>query len=197
MGRLSPREAIDEGTRLREPPADIVAWMRIEIADAPDLAPTAFDVHALVDEVAQRCDALAHERGLGLHVKTAATVPRRAIGEADWLREVFASLVDNALRFTYHGEVVASVTADQTSGGRALLHAEISDTGVGMSAETLARLFDKPDRESASDSGSRDGSLRIAQRLIELMDGRIGCSSALGMGTTTWFTVPLDLPLER
>jgi two-component system, sensor histidine kinase and response regulator len=194
VGRLSPREAIDEGTRLREPPADIAGWMRIEIADAPDLAPSAFDVHALIDDVARRWAALAGERGLDLHVKTAPTVPRRAIGEALWLREVFSGLVENALRFTYHGEVVASVTADQTCGGRALLHAEISDTGVGMSAEMLARLFDKPSRD-ASDSDRRDGGLRVAHRLIELMDGRIGCSSAVGMGTTTWFTVPLDLPL--
>ena len=38
------------------------------------------------------------------------------------------------------------------------------------------------------------GSLRLAHRLVELMDGRLGCSSAVGMGTTTWFSVPLDLP---
>jgi signal transduction histidine kinase len=197
VGRLSPREAIDQGTRLREPSADIVAWTRIALADVPELVPATFDVHAMIEGVAQGFAVTAGEKGLALEVKTAATVPVRAIGEMTWLREVLSSLIDNALRFTERGEVVASVTSDQASGGRALLHAEVSDTGVGMSAATLAGLFGPPRRFSTVRDESRDGSLRIAHKLIELMDGRIGASSAVGMGTTTWFTVPLDLPRER
>jgi len=123
-------------------------------------------------------------------------VPLHALGEVDWLREVLCGLLDNAVRFTDSGEVVASVTADRTSGRRVLFHAEVSDTGCGMDAAALARLFGprKGGRFIPVDGTNGAGSLGVAHRLVELMDGRLGCSSAVGMGTTSWFSVPLDLP---
>jgi signal transduction histidine kinase len=163
----------------------------------PDLTPRAFDVHLLIEDALRHFSALARDKGVTLDVKAAATVPEQAIGEETWLREVLFGLIDNALKFTDSGEVVASITSDCTAGGRALFHVEVSDTGSGMTAETLARLFGPPRgplARAAALDGAGGGSLLVAQRLIELMDGRIGCSSAVGMGTTTWFTVPLDLP---
>jgi signal transduction histidine kinase len=76
-----------------------------------------------------------------------------------------------------------------------MFHAEVSDTCCGMDANALAQLFGprRGGRFVPSDSDGA-GSLRLAHRLVELMDGRLGCSSAVGMGTTTWFSVPLDLP---
>jgi two-component system sensor histidine kinase/response regulator len=196
---VSPREATeDKRTETRVPRADVLAWAAMDLADVPDLDPQAFDVHLLIDETAQRFAAPARLKGLALEVKTAASVPALALGEVDWLREVLGGLVDNAVRFTDSGEVVASITADRTGGRRVLFRAEVSDTGRGMSAEALARLFGPAKRGRFTPLGGIDGAgtLSVAQRLVELMDGRLGCSSALGLGTTTWFTVPLDLPDE-
>lgn len=192
---MSPREATkDDMTRRRIPRADVHTWAAMDLADVPDLAFEAFDVHELIDDAATLFAAPAQAKGLALEVKTAASVPRQALGEADWLHEVLCGLVDNAVRFTASGEVVASVTADRTSGSRVMFHAEVSDTGCGMDANALARLFGprRGARFTPADDGA--GSLRLAHRLVELMDGRLGCSSAVGMGTTTWFSVPLDLP---
>ena len=77
-----------------------------------------------------------------------------------------------------------------------LFHAEVSDTGCGMSPDLIARLFGPRNggRFTPLAGVSGGGTLGVVHRLVELMDGRLGCSSALGMGTTTWFTVPLDLP---
>ena len=76
-----------------------------------------------------------------------------------------------------------------------MFHAEVSDTGCGMDAAALARLFGPRKGGRFTPNGADGvGSLRLAHRLVELMDGRLGCSSAVGMGTTTWFSVPLDLP---
>jgi signal transduction histidine kinase len=168
----------------------------MDLADVPELDPEAFDVHRLIDEAGRRFATPADEKGLSLEVKTAASVPRLAVGEVDWLREVLHGLIDNAVRFTDRGEVVASITADRTSGHRIMFHAEVSDTGCGMSPDTLARLFgpSKDGRLTPLAGIDGGGTLSVAHRLVELMDGRLGCSSALGMGTTTWFTVPLDLP---
>jgi two-component system sensor histidine kinase/response regulator len=170
----------------------------MDLADVPDLAPEPFEVRSLIDDVARRYLSPARAKGLEIEVKTAASVPSLALGEAEWLREVLSGLMDNAVRFTDDGEVVASITADRTGGRRLLFHAEVSDTGCGMSAEALARLFgSRPGggrRFLPLDDAAAAGTLEVAQRLVELMDGRLGCSSALGMGTTTWFTVPLDVP---
>ena len=194
---MSPREVVeDDRTETRVPRADVLAWAAMDLADVPELDPQAFDVHLLIDEVARQFAAPAHEKRIALEVKTAASVPRLALGEVDWLREVLCGLIDNAVRFTDSGEVVASITADRTGGRRIMFHAEVSDTGRGMSADALARLFGPLEGGRFTPLGGIDGAgtLGLAHRLVELMDGRLGCSSALGMGTTTWFMVPLDLP---
>ena len=193
---MSPREATeDKGTDGRIPRGDVHAWAAMDLADLPEIAFQVFDVHRLIEDAATRFAAPAQEKGLALEVKTATSVPAVALGEADWLSEVLCGLVDNAVQFTDSGEVVASVTADRTSGHRVMFHAEVSDTGCGMDANALARLFGprRGGRFILGD-GNGGGSLRLAHRLVELMDGRLGCSSAVGMGTTTWFSVPLDLP---
>jgi signal transduction histidine kinase len=193
---VSPREATkDEKTQGRVPRGDVHAWAAMDLAEVPELAFQPFDVHTLIGAAATRFAAPARAKGLALEVKTATSVPPQALGEADWLREVLCGLMDNAVRFTDSGEVVASITADRTGGSRVMFHAEVSDTGCGMDANALARLFGP--RKGGRFTPSNDdgaGSLRLAHRLVELMDGRIGCSSAVGMGTTTWFSVPLDLP---
>ncbi|NLT06610.1 MAG: hypothetical protein GXY03_09895 [Solirubrobacterales bacterium] len=177
------------------PRDDVLAWAAMELSEVPELEPEPFDVHALVASAGERHGARARAKGLSFEVKLAGSVPDRALGEERWLGTVLDGLLDNAIRFTDAGEVVASVTADPTSGARILLHAEISDTGCGMPTETVRALF-RPQggRFTASELLDGGGSMRVCGRLIDLMDGRIGASSALGMGTTTWFTVPLDLP---
>lgn len=168
--------------------------------ERPEADLALFDLRLMIDQAAERFGRAARSKGLALEVKTAPTVPGRAIGDAERLREVLFGLVDNAVKFTERGEVVASLTAEQTPGGRALLHAEVSDTGVGVPPETVA-LFDERPRRDGGDGAvtlapAATGGLATARRQVELMDGQVGCSSALGMGTTVWFTVPLDLPAD-
>lgn len=194
---MSPRDVTEyDRTETRIARGDVLAWAAMDLADVPELSPEAFDVHRLIDDAARRFAGPAREKGIAFEVKTAASVPRLALGEVDWLREVLCGLVDNAVRFTDSGEVVASITADRTGGHRVMFHAEVSDTGRGMSADVLAHLFGPASdgRVTPLAGVQGTGTLGVVQRLVELMDGRIGCSSALGMGTTTWFTVPLDMP---
>lgn len=194
---MSPREVTeDPSAGIRVARGDIHAWAAMDLADVPELAPDAFDVHLLISQTASRFATPARDKGLSLEVKTATSVPPVALGEVEWLSEVLCSLVDNAVRFTDSGEVVASITADRTGGSRILFHAEVSDTGCGMSTDVLARLFGPRNGSRFTPLNGIDGAgtLGVVHRLVELMDGRLGCSSAVGMGTTTWFTVPLDLP---
>src|SRR6476469_260785 len=93
------------------PRGDVHAWAAMDLADVPEIAFQTFDVHRLIDDAATRFAAPARDKGLALEVKTAASVPPLALGEADWLREVLCGLMDNAVRFTDSGEVVTSITA--------------------------------------------------------------------------------------
>lgn len=195
---MSPREAIteDDDAVTRIPRGDVRAWAALDLADVPELDPALFDVQLLLDEAERRFTPTARDKGLSLEVKRGASLPATALGEVEWLRAVLCGVMDNAIRFTESGEVVASVTADSTGGRRVLFHAEVSDTGCGMPPDVVARLFGARDggRFTPLTGVDGGGTLGVVNRLVELMDGRIGCSSALGMGTTTWFTIPLDLP---
>ena len=125
-----------------------------------------------------------------------ASVPSPALGEMDWLREVLSGLMDNAVRFADSGEVVASITADPTGGARLLFTPRCRHQPRHVTGRSR-RLFGPRDgrsRFTPLTGVGETGTLPVAQRLVELMDGRLGWGSALGMGTTSWFTVPLDLP---
>jgi signal transduction histidine kinase len=170
--------------------------LRLLEADDLDVGLEPFGLRVMIDAVAERFAWPAREKGIALEVKTTPSVPAEAVGDVVRLRAVLFSLLDNAIRFTERGEVVASISADPTPGARMLLHAEVSDTGVGIAPQTLEQLFDAPGlpwRGSAVGPVA-DGGLAAACRSVELMDGQLGCSSVVGLGTTVWFTVPLDLP---
>jgi signal transduction histidine kinase len=155
------------------------------VLDGAEPARQSFELHLLISSIAERFSAAAASKGIVLDVKTARSVPAVALGDEGGIGQALSELLDNAVKFTDTGEIVASVTCEGPSGGRTLMHVELSDTGRGISHETLQLLFER--------SGSLDGGLRTSQRLVELMDGRFGCSSEVGVGTTVWFAVPLDL----
>jgi signal transduction histidine kinase len=154
-----------------------------------------FDLPELVSSIANRFTAAAREKSVWLELKRAQTLPRRVVGDADAIGQVMAALIDNAVKFTDEGEIVASVLCEEAVSGRTLLQFELSDTGAGIPSETLEHLFDSSrcNRPPVAPSPDAGGLIR-SRWLVELMDGRFGCSSEIGMGTTVWFTVPLDLP---
>jgi signal transduction histidine kinase len=160
--------------------------------DSP--AASVFDLRSLIDAVDARLASAAREKGISLEIKQADAIPAGVIGQEPDLDRALSALLDNAVRFTDKGEVVASVSCEPAVGGRTLLHVEISDTGRGIDDETIHALFNsalEPGQPAAP--ATNHGGLIHSRRLIELMDGRFGCCSELGTGTTVWFTVPLDL----
>lgn len=144
---------------------------------APELAP--FDLHALIEEATGPPIAAAADKQLVVQIRTSSDLPRDVVGDAQGVREVLSALLENAVRFTERGEVVASVVARATSSGRAVVHFEISDTGPGVPEEAL--------------DGSGCGGLGRSLRVVERMDGRMECATAAGVGSTMAFDVPLDV----
>ncbi len=125
------------------------------------------------------------------------TVPRdlspHLIGDPSRLRQILLNLISNAVKFTDQGEVALEVTQLGETDGEIKLHFAIRDTGIGLSEEAQANLF-QPFTQAETSTARRFGGtglgLAICRKLVELMNGSIGITSAPGKGSTFWFTLP-------
>ena len=152
------------------------------------------DVAAIARQTVAMFDGAAEERSVGLTLR--ATFPSGAAptvaGDAAQLRQVFGNLLDNALRFTpAGGRVTVSIDADDAGHG---LVVKVADTGCGIDAEHLGRVFDrfyKTDAARTRGPLARGGGLGLAicRSIVERHGGSIAIASTAGMGTT--FTIRL------
>ena len=146
-----------------------------------------YDPGAVLEEATGLMRPAAADRGVAL-VASAEGLPLAASGDGMRLRQVLLNLLSNAIKFTEEGTVrVQMCWADD------VLHATVSDTGIGMRAETLSRLFTPFEQADASTSRRFGGTglgLAISRQLIEQMGGQITAESALGQGSTFRVTLP-------
>jgi len=161
---------------------------RFELDTAP------FDLHDLVQSVAQGLQARASERGLASGLDIGATCPRFVKGDATRIRQILTNLVDNALKFTSEGSVRLHVSARETDSSF-MLRFDVSDTGIGLDHEGQERLFEpyiQGGSTTATQYGGTGLGLSIAQRLVLLMGGEIGCESEVGQGSMFWFAIATE-----
>ncbi len=136
----------------------------------------------------------ATNKGLDLLYWIDDEVPRTVLGDATRLRQVFVNLISNAVKFTQAGEVVVTLTRRVADHGEPLLHASVRDTGIGIPADRLDRLFQVFSQVDASTTRHYGGTglgLAICKRLIGLMGGRIWVESEVGVGSNFQFEIPL------
>ena len=177
--------------------ATILDHSKIE-AGQLDLVEGAVDMRDVVENATdmQRADAIT--KGLSLTTSIAADVPASLMGDAGRLRQVMINLVGNAVKFTQTGEVTVKVTVEDADDESVSLRCEVRDTGVGIAADQLQRVFEafaQADDSSTRRKGGTGLGLAIARQLMELMGGKIGVISQPGKGSLFWFTVPLRRPL--
>jgi len=154
------------------------------------------DLRRCLDEAIQVLANEAAGKGIGLRCEVAPTVPGWIMGDVGRLRQVLLNLIANAVKFTESGEVVVRVNALPAQS----LRIEVVDSGIGISADGITRLFSAFSQIDASRTRRHGGTglgLVISKRLIELMGGEISVSSLPGVGTTFTFTLlasPADQP---
>ncbi len=168
---------------------DILDLAEIE-ADRIEIARLPVDLAQVIDEVIRLCGATAGSKSIGLTQNIAQDLPTRRLGDAARLKQVLYNLVGNAMQFTDQGWVDITL-----AGHRDGIQLIVSDSGVGMSAEQLPRLFDQltPALDASGRSpGGLGMGLAITKRLVHLMGGVIRVTSVVGKGTTV--TVELPLP---
>ena len=152
-----------------------------------------FDLRELLDNVCELLAVRAHEKRLELACRIMPDVPTNLRGDPNRLRQILTNLVGNAIKFTETGEVVLRVEREPSDSGSECLQFAISDTGIGIPKEKLARVFESFAQVDASTTRQYGGTglgLTIAKYLVQLMGGRIWVKSKVGEGSTFYFSAP-------
>jgi CheY-like chemotaxis protein/HPt (histidine-containing phosphotransfer) domain-containing protein len=173
---------------------DILDFSKIE-AGKLELDATDYDLHDIVESVVQMLGEHAEKKKLELICDIGADVPRMVNGDPVRLRQVVLNLTTNAIKFTDTGEVIVKARVESQTDTHALVKFSIKDSGIGIPQDRLDRLFKSFSQVDASTTRKFGGTglgLAISQRIVELMDGRIGVVSEAGKGSTFWFTARLE-----
>jgi PAS domain S-box-containing protein len=169
---------------------NILDFSKVE-AGKLDVEHVPFRLDEVLDNVSSQVAQKAADKGIELVFDAAPGVPQALVGDPIRLRQVVTNLVGNAVKFTGEGRVSVGVRQVDAAGDKVQLRFDVKDTGVGMSAEQAARLFQpftQADGSSTRKYGGTGLGLTISKRLVELMDGSIHVDSAEGKGSTFWFT---------
>src|SRR4051794_2890918 len=175
---------------------DILDFSKIE-AGKLELDRHEFDLREAVEDVCEMLAPQAHGNGLELLAWIDDDVPAMVSGDRGRLRQVLTNLVSNAVKFTERGEVAVRVRVQRSTDEDAVVRFEVVDTGIGIPAAALPRLFQsfaQADTSTTRRYGGTGLGLTISRQLVELMDGEIGCVSEPGVGSTFHFSARLGTP---
>lgn len=169
----------------------ILDYSKIE-AGMLSLEQTSFDLYEVLENISGLLNLRASEKGLELLISVAPEVPPTLIGDPLRLGQVLLNLTGNALKFTERGQIVIRVGIASQTEGRIVLRFEVADSGIGMTAAQLGRLFtafSQADSSTTRQYGGTGLGLSISKRLVELMGGEIGATAEPGVGSVFYFTV--------
>jgi signal transduction histidine kinase len=208
MAQLIAADAKDPDTRshvtaIIESGENLLAVLSdvIDVAQAESgtlaLTRAPFDIRALVAGLQSRYAGTAAAKGLLLECHVDAGVPAELMGDARRVEQILANLVGNAVKFTSAGRVSVQVRAEHEAGAEASLVCTVADTGVGMPAAEVGRifsLFHQVDASHARNAGGSGLGLAIVRHLSGLMGGEVSVQSKQGIGSVFTLRLPLQLP---
>jgi two-component system, sensor histidine kinase and response regulator len=173
---------------------DILDFSKIE-AGKLEIEIIDFDLSRAVEDVTALLAEHAGSKGLELGCLVYGDVPKMLRGDPGRICQILINMLNNAIKFTKEGDVILSVKLVKETEQQAAVRFEVKDTGIGISPAEQNRLF-KPFSQADSSTTRRYGGtglgLAISKQLVDLMEGEIGVESALGQGTTFWFTLLLE-----
>ncbi|WOD39063.1 response regulator [Nodosilinea sp. E11] len=175
---------------------DILDFSKIESGKL-DLETQPFNLRTCLEEALDLLSTKASEKGLELAYLLPAEVPLHLLGDVSRLRQVLVNLVGNAIKFTSQGEVIVTVTSQRTrADDQITLQVAVKDTGIGIPADRLDRLFQpfsQVDTSTTRYYGGTGLGLAISKRLCELMGGTVWVESTEGQGSTFYFTLQAQI----
>ncbi|MFZ2267337.1 MAG: response regulator [Azonexus sp.] len=174
---------------------DILDFAKIE-AGKLKLEAAPFSLPELIERITTMAGLKAEEKGLLLLVDIDPAIPSRLSGDSIRISQILLNYVNNAIKFTDQGSVSLRARLLGQENEQCRIRFEVRDTGPGLSAEQMGRLFQSFEQAESSTSRKFGGSglgLAISKELAELMGGEVGVESVLGQGCTFWASVSVAL----
>ena len=172
---------------------DILEMSKIE-AGRVKLQPVNFDLYSMLDDLDRLFRLRTDARQLQFSIQRQNGVPQFIKADESKLRQIFINLIGNAVKFTEQGGIFVRVGSQHGSGKSLRLRGEVEDTGPGIAADELPRLFRQFEQtETGQRAGAGTGlGLTISREFTRLMDGDMEVASELGRGTTFSFEVTVE-----
>lgn len=173
---------------------DILDFSKIE-AGKLEIETVDFDLREVIEDCVGLMAARAGSKKIEIGCSIPPETPTRLKGDPVRVRQVVANLLSNGIKFTQQGEVFVTASKLEEDDGSTLIKVEVSDTGIGISEESLPKLFNAFSQADSSTTRKYGGTglgLAICKRLIGLMGGEIGVESEIGKGAKFWFTLRLE-----
>jgi PAS domain S-box-containing protein len=169
---------------------DILDFSKIE-AGKLEMEKTEFHLDNVLENLSSVVSQKAHDKNLEFLIAASHDLSPKLVGDPLRLGQILINLVNNAVKFTEHGEVVVTVAIEETVSDRVKLRFSVRDSGIGMTLEQTARLFQafsQADTSTTRKYGGTGLGLSISKRLVEMMGGEIWVESHYGAGSTFLFT---------
>lgn len=174
---------------------DILDFSKIE-AGKLDIDEHTFSLGDVMTDVRSLFAPVASKKGVIFEVEIAQAVPDGLTGDGNRLRQIIVNLANNAIKFTHHGRVGIRVEHQPDADGKVLLQVNVTDTGIGMAEDVIARLFEpfvQADGKVTRKFGGTGLGLAISRRLVAAMGGEITVESAPGEGSTFRISLPMGI----
>jgi two-component system, sensor histidine kinase and response regulator len=176
---------------------DILDFSKIE-AGKLDIEKIDFRLDNVLDNLSSIVSQKAQEKNLEFLISAQRDLPLNLLGDPLRLGQVLINLVNNAVKFTEHGEVVVSIALEELESDQVKLKFSVRDSGIGMTPEQSANLFQaftQADTSTTRKYGGTGLGLSISKRLVEMMGGTIWAESESGVGSTFHFTTTFGIGL--
>lgn len=178
---------------------DVLDFSKIE-AGQVELESAPVHLRTTIEDTIGLVAVTAAEKGIELVCEVDAAVPARIMSDSHRLSQILVNLLSNAIKFTSAGEVVIRVVHSgsmKDGAERERIRVSVADTGIGIAEDKVYRLFEAFSQVDSSTTRRYGGTglgLAICQRLVRAMGGEIGVESREGMGSTFWFSLPVEVP---
>lgn len=185
--KIYAKQIVSSGTSLLDILNDILDFSKIE-AGALELENCSFDIKQTFKEVESLLKPLSAEKNIDFMLTLGKNMPQFICGDSGRLKQLLINLAGNAIKFTEKGYVNIKAITDNN-----MLHIWVEDTGIGIAANQLVKIFDKFTQEDTSTTRQFGGTglgLAITKQLVEMMQGTINVESIKGEGSTFYFSIP-------
>lgn len=174
---------------------DILDFSKIE-SGTLELEHVPFELQTVLDYVVNVIAEKAEQRGLELLGHVDHNIPKILVGDALRIGQILINFANNAVKFTKAGEVQINVSVLDSGASHVQLRFSVMDTGIGLTPEQTARVFqnfEQADKSISREFGGTGLGLAISQSLAQAMGGEVGVESVYGIGSTFWFSARLEV----